>query len=201
MIELSFLKTARGWSINTSLWTHRGTDEFPSVVLVSAVLYCKTEMILFQWQLGVNVFHAGFSHIIPSARCVYHCLPSDSGYCTVSLLMMYSVAACYNTKPSQKKQLLLLAVCENILRHKDHPEVYGAKYILRSNKNQRKLHLETQTKQPPAFHMECVCLWDEFEIYRTSEPVCIFGGFVFSKVRSLGDWEWYTGSSDAINTI
>lgn len=75
-----------GRNINKSCWPTRGTDEFPSVVFVTPALYCKTEMILFPWQLCVNVLWAVFLHFMPSACSVYHCLLNDWSYCTVSLL-------------------------------------------------------------------------------------------------------------------
>lgn len=75
-----------GRNINKSRWPARGTDEFPSVVFVTPALYCKTEMILFPWQLCVNVLRAVFLHFMPSACSVYHCLLNDWSYCTVSLL-------------------------------------------------------------------------------------------------------------------
>lgn len=43
-------------------------------------------MILFPWQLCVNVLCKVFFRFMPNARSVYHCLLSDWGYCTVSML-------------------------------------------------------------------------------------------------------------------
>lgn len=87
------LERVGGQSINKSLWMERGTDEFPSVVFVTPALYCKTEMILFPWQLCVNVLCAVFLHFMPTACSVYHCLLSDWGYCTVSLLSISCLSA------------------------------------------------------------------------------------------------------------
>lgn len=47
------------------------------------------------------------------------------------------------------------------------------------NEDWRKLHLKTQTEQPPTFHMECVCLCGELAIRRTGELVCISSGLYF----------------------
>lgn len=85
---LNYLLTQSGRPRHKQPWMERRADEFPHVVFVTPALYCKTEMILFPWQLCVNVLCAVFLHFMPSACSVYHCLLSDWGYCTVSLLLV-----------------------------------------------------------------------------------------------------------------
>lgn len=84
---LSLCEILLDWIISLQRM-ERGADEFPSVVFVTPALYCKTEMILFLWQLCVNVLCEVFLHFMPSACSVYHCLLSDWRYCAVSLLLI-----------------------------------------------------------------------------------------------------------------
>lgn len=92
VIELSPYRERRPQHKQVPLM-ERGTDEFPSLVFVPPALYCKTEMILFPWQLCVNVLCTVFLHFMQRTCFVYHCLLSDWGYCTVSLLSISCVSA------------------------------------------------------------------------------------------------------------
>ena len=125
LIELFLNRTWGGHSINNPLWTRRGMDEFPSVVFVTPIFYCKTEMILFLWQLCVNVLHRVFLHFMPRACSVYQCLLSDWGYCTVSLLSIYWLITGWNMKPGQEKRGNAVALghwCHgNTKKWKDNP--------------------------------------------------------------------------------
>lgn len=51
-----------------------------------------------------------------------------------------------------------------------------------------KLHLQIPTKQASTFHMECVCLCDEFRLHSSTELMCIFSSLCFLKVKSPGEW-------------
>lgn len=190
------LRRVGGRGINKSLRTGRGTDEFPPVVFVTPALYCKTEMILFPWQLCVNVLCAVFLHFMPSACSVYHCLLSDWGYCTVSLV---SVLVEGEPQTLVGGRLFFFFYCcsgfqtptDNHIKLKiTGPNLTGKEsWTLAENCNSK--HKQTHSTRRV---LVCVVwVWDA-----SYHWICVW--FVFLKVRSVGDWEWDAGSSYLINT-